>query len=80
MVAVAVVALLFGVIVTWRRAAYYMRLAALHEHLAQHLRSQTGPSADPKGADHNERLARLYQRAAARPWLPVEPDPPPPEP
>jgi hypothetical protein len=27
-----------------------------------------------KGADHNERLARKYQRAAARPWLAIEPD------
>jgi hypothetical protein len=76
MVAVLVASVLLGGLVMLRRAAHFMRLALLHEHMAHHLRSQTGPSADPKGVDHNERLARIYQRAAARPWLPVEPDPP----
>jgi hypothetical protein len=74
MVVVVVASLLLGAFVTWRRAAHYMRLAAVHEHWAHLLRSTTGPSADPKGADHHERLARKYQRAAARPWLPIEPD------
>ena len=30
-------------------------------------------------ADHHASLARKYERAARYPWLPVEPDPPPPE-
>jgi hypothetical protein len=30
-------------------------------------------------ARHHAGLGRKYRRAAARPWLPVEPDPPPPE-
>jgi hypothetical protein len=80
MVAVAGVALLVGAFVTLQRAAYFMRLAAAHEHFAHHLRSTAGPAGDQTAAEHNERLARRYQRAAARPWLPVEPDPPPPEP
>ncbi len=75
MVAVLVASVLGGLVML-RRAAHFMRLALLHEHMAHLLRSTTGPSADPKGADHNERLARIYQRAAACPWLPVAPDPP----
>jgi hypothetical protein len=74
MVVVVVASLLLGAFVTLRRAAHFMRLAAAHEALAQLLRSSTGQSADPKGADHNERLAKKYQRAAARPWLAIEPD------
>jgi hypothetical protein len=79
MIAVLIASVLLGCFVMLRRAAHFMRLAALHEHLAHHQRSQPGPSATPKDADHNERLARKYERAAARPWLPVEPDPPEPE-
>ncbi|MGP0062486.1 MAG: hypothetical protein ACLQGP_02635 [Isosphaeraceae bacterium] len=74
MVVVLIASVLLGVLVMLRRAAHFMRLALLHEHMAHLLRSTTGPSADPKGADHNERLARKYQRAAARPWLAIEPD------
>jgi hypothetical protein len=29
--------------------------------------------------EYHAALARKYQRAAARPWLPVAPDPPPPD-
>ena len=78
MVAVLITSVFLGGLVMLRRSAHFMRLAVLHEHTAHHLRSQTGPSADPQGVDHNERLARKYQRAAARPWLPVEPEPPEP--
>jgi hypothetical protein len=80
MVAVGVVALLFGAFVTLRRAAYFMRLAAAHEHFAHYLRSTAGPAGDQTAAEHNERLARLYERAAARPWFQVEPEPSPLEP
>ena len=31
-------------------------------------------------ADHHASLARKYEHAARYPWLPVEPDPPPPSP
>jgi hypothetical protein len=47
MIAVAGVALLFGVFVTWRRAAYFMRVAAAHEDIARLLRS-SGTLADQK--------------------------------
>jgi hypothetical protein len=30
-------------------------------------------------ADHHAELAHKYERAARRPWLPTEPDPPPPD-
>jgi hypothetical protein len=80
MIAVLIASVLLSGFVMLRRAAHFMRLAAVHEHLAYQLRPAAGPSTDPKGADHNEKLARMYQRAATRPWLPVEPDPPPPEP
>jgi hypothetical protein len=30
-------------------------------------------------ADHHAAMVRKYERAARYPWLPVEPDPPPPE-
>jgi hypothetical protein len=43
MIAVAAVALLLGVFVTWRRAAYLMRLALAHETIARYLRSTAGP-------------------------------------
>jgi hypothetical protein len=74
MVVVVVASLLLGAFVTLRRATHFMRLADVHEEWTQLLRSTTGLSADPKGADHHERLAMLYQRAAARPWLAIEPN------
>ena len=74
MVVVLIASVLLGGFVMRRRAAHFMRLAAVHEQLARLLRSTTDASVDPKGADHNERLARKYQRAAARPWLAIEPD------
>jgi hypothetical protein len=80
MVAVTVAAALLGAVVTLRRAAHFMRLAVLHEHMSQRIRSQTKLTLDDmRSADDNEMLARKYQRAAARPWLTVEPDPPRPE-
>jgi hypothetical protein len=78
MVAVLIAPVLLGALVKLRRSVHFMRLAVLHEHTAHHLRSQTCPSADPKGVYRNERPARKCQRAASRPWLPVEPDPPEP--
>ncbi len=74
MVAVLVASLGLGAVVTVRGSAHYMRLAAFHAQLAHHLHSKTGPSGDPKLADHHERLAPRYERAAARPWLSVDPE------
>ena len=74
MAAVLVVSVLLCGFVMLRRAAHFMRLAAFHSHMAHYLRSATGLAADPKGADHNERLARMYQRAAARPWVAIQPE------
>ncbi len=74
MIVILTVSLLLGAIVMWRRAAYFMRLAALHEMLANDLRIKADPMGDVRAAEHNERLARMYQRAAVRPWLSVEPD------
>jgi hypothetical protein len=76
-IAVAVVALLLGAYVTWHRAVHFIRLAALHAAEAQMIRSS--PSDDPRLADYHEGLARKYERASARPWLLVDPDPPEPE-
>ncbi len=63
MVAVLTVSLLLGAFVMLRRAAQFMRLAAVHENLADHLRGTAGPAGDLRAAEHNERLARMYQRA-----------------
>ncbi len=74
MIVVLFASLLLGAFVMLRRAAHDMRLAAFHERLAHHLHSKTGASEAPKLADHHEKLARQYERAAARPWLSVDPE------
>jgi hypothetical protein len=38
------------------------------------------PAFARRMADYLNRLAKKYHRAAAQPWWPVEPDPPPPKP
>ncbi len=76
MVAVAIVAFALVTFVFLRRSAHFMRLAAFHNDMARAIRSSPGSGADPKRADRLEELARKYERAAARPWLSVEPDPP----
>jgi hypothetical protein len=79
MIVMVIVAVALGVLVTLRRAADFMRLAALHRDVAHWIRRSPGPGADPKLIAHHEDLARKYERAAARPWLPIDTDPPAPE-
>jgi hypothetical protein len=44
------------------------------------VRRQTDQGRCRAAADYHARLARKYDRAARYPWLPVAPDPPPPQP
>jgi hypothetical protein len=41
--------------------------------------SMSAYARNPRRAAHHARLKNKWQLAAARPWLPVEPDPPMPE-
>lgn len=76
MLAVAVAGLICGgEVLRRRRAAFAERATMLRwseyvERLGAHR---------PAVADHRDRLARKYERAARQPWLPVAPDPPEPE-
>jgi hypothetical protein len=83
MIVVAVVAVVLGGIVSpirlYQTRQRYRSLAINHAlaektwHLA--------PEIDPdvlKMIDYHVRLKAKYERAAARPWLPVDPDPSPP--
>jgi hypothetical protein len=92
MVAVAVVAFLFGAEATRRRweslASTYRTKAVSFEHRALVSRHSRDHEAvlenDPEQRklkrieDHYVALARKYQYAAHYPWLAVEPDPPEP--
>jgi hypothetical protein len=51
MIAVLIASVLLGGFVMLRRAAHFMRLAVLHEDLAHHLRSTTGPSVGVSAAN-----------------------------
>jgi hypothetical protein len=79
LVAVVFTAALLGAFVMWRRPIYFRQLAGLHQFIALQLRCTTRLGGDLSAAKHNERMAKMYQRAASRPWLPVEPEPPEPE-
>jgi hypothetical protein len=69
-----------------------LRKVAMHEWAADTFRSRMRNSAlafypteadrrwANRRAEYHERTALRWARAAARPWLPVEPDPPEPEP
>ena len=59
----------------FRRRAIQLRLA---EQSYRHP-SYRDEVEDPAVADHLGRLADKYERAARYPWLPVDPDPPPPK-
>lgn len=93
MIAVAVVALLLGGLVVWqRRGRFLMRAADLGDPIDINSAVAEGTSQPEAGRDftaaERERARRLrdyyaalkvkYERAAARPWLPVAPDPPAP--
>ena len=86
----AVVSLLLGADLTLERIEYRVERAAQHDVMASldgGESSAPAPAPMPPGyrprpdvADYHVRMRRRWERAAARPWLPVEPDPPPPQP
>jgi hypothetical protein len=81
MIAVAVVAVVLGGIVSpfrvYRTRQRYQSLAINHAlaEKAWHLANESDPDV-LKMIDYHARLKAKYERAAARPWLAVEPDPP----
>ena len=87
MLAVAIVAVLLGGLRLWWLSADYRALAEVHHQKAEEV--VRGTYAGPGGFYHVEwpspnkeyhlRLKAKYERAASRPWLPVEPDPPEPQ-
>ena len=95
MTAVAVVAILFGMAAgLWRRHVSFKRLAdgyakkvddeAMRGSTIHHLRYQSEPERSTEDgqfrlAEYYDELKVKYERAAARPWLPVESDRPPPD-
>ncbi len=68
MALVAVAALLTGGFVLVRRSAHYRREAIYHSRAAAR-------SAGAK-ADYHDQLVKNSKRAAYRPWLALDPDPP----
>ena len=94
MILVAVLALSLSAAVLWRRREHYRRLAEAYALTEMVLRVDSnmarGSAAFPlldlsesmdrnaRQADYYARLRRKYERAARRPWLPVEADPPEP--
>jgi hypothetical protein len=83
MVLVAVAGLAMGVALELRRRSeFFQRIAQAHaERAVENLWGILGPDADSasrKYVYHNG-LSQKYKRAARYPWLPVPPDPPPPE-
>ena len=95
MIAVAVVAILFGMAAgLWRRHVSFKRLAdkyakkvddeAWKSSIIEHLRFRSEPERRAEDeylrlAEYYDELKMKYERAAARPWLPVESDRPPPD-
>jgi hypothetical protein len=93
MVAVAVAALLLIGVVLWRRSEEYRRRAESHDSLLwSELPVAVDEAASPgrlggglsvvgllRRAKYHHDMSQKYWRAAARPWLPVAPDPPEPE-
>src|SRR5262245_21410608 len=91
MVLVAVVAVSLCGARLWSRSVEYERRAAKHAAAAARLLAwQIFPEEDDQGmrqmGEHAWRLGRYhatlkqtYERAARYPWLPVPPDPPPPD-
>jgi hypothetical protein len=74
MVAVAVVAIFFGLAERSRR---FSEIADLHD--GQSEASVTTPEERnrlTRWNAYNRAMCRKYRRAARYPWLPVEPDPP----
>jgi hypothetical protein len=88
MIAVAVVALVAGADRLARRRAYFLMRAEVeadraYDYATGHAclkEEYDKPGMYPKLHAHYAALAQKYRLAAARPYLPVAPDPPMPEP
>jgi hypothetical protein len=90
MVPFVVVSLLLGANLTRRRIEYRLEQASRHDVLASLDGGESSvPAAAPmppgyrprrEMAAYHVRMRRKWERAAARPWLDVKPDAPPPEP
>jgi hypothetical protein len=88
MIAVATAALVLGAKRLADRRAYFLTRAEVWADRADDYangRACLRDEYDVEGMyekllDHSLGLARKYRLAANRPWLPVEPDPPSPEP
>ena len=87
MIAVAVVAVVFG-LVRWkrtmdRRAYFYAERAMYHtvrgfDGVPDWIRDEQPPEVRRR-IEYHAALARKWNRAYRYPWLPVDPDPPEPE-
>ena len=94
MVAVALLSLLLGLVAQRERLLRLSSYHAEQSHLTMIVQQSNLPAAaDAVGAQQpgaylsptprsqwHTRMFMKYQASASRPWLPVEPDPPPPEP
>src|SRR5262249_51267935 len=86
MIAVAFVAITSGTMLMWHRSCEYDRRAKYHAMILTGLIVVDGKIAGIRDHDlseaereYHDQLLGKYDRAARNPWLPVEPDPPPPE-
>jgi hypothetical protein len=93
MALVALAALLLIGLVLWRRSEEYRRRAESHDSLLWSVLPVAIDEAASPGrlggglsvgallrqAKYHHEMSRKYWRAAARPWLSVEPDPPEPD-
>jgi hypothetical protein len=77
MIAVAVVAVVLAIC---ERRTRFQRLAREHDELESLVVGIDAQSRKPLAwAQWRSRMADKYYRAARYPWLPVGPDPPPPQ-
>ena len=94
LILVALSAVPLALIQVRRRREHYRVQAELHGSLEQFFRagiagmgatiggrtsSQLRSIREPRRVAYHAALRAKYERAAARPWLPVPPDPPPPD-
>jgi hypothetical protein len=94
MTVVALVAVLMGGFRLWRLRESYRQQAAWHRRLevssgriARYAGAMSRIGIEPPGAgaalskraEYRAKMRQKYEQAAARPWLPVEPDPPAPK-
>ena len=80
MVAVAFFGLvLASAIEAQRRREGFLRIADFHERQSPYSYPGYYPVPIRPMSEWHEQMGRKYHRAASRPWLPVEPDPPEPK-